>query len=283
MKFGSERPEMREVLERDHNRCVACGVDLKCALSVHHRKPKEPGGRDTLSNLTTLCVNCHKIVHWLSVAERLEGPEGNEARQNPRLSSAFAKLRELAEVIRDHRLRTRRGGNRLLEGPDTDGPMPLADALILVSRRNHFDQRQAAMLQQVVERVLDHLAANVRKGCSTSLVQKGHFFSIKAGNTLVFRTQGFFDGKNEADGDVLLIWPETTRISVLSPAAWRPFAQGESSFAALSELPCFNLPLSFEQALKMREADWMTFAHACGEAVRVEKTRHWVSNVALPA
>lgn len=259
----------------------ACGFGLKCALSVHHRIPRELGGRDTPSNLITLCVNCHKIVHWLSVAERLEGPKGNEARHSYP-SAVFAKLRELVQVIRDQRIRTRRAGNRWLEQPDTDGLMPLTDALNLVARRNHFDQTQAVMLQQVVERVLEYLSADVRKGCSTNLVQKGRFFSIKAGNTVVFRAPGFFDGAKKADFDILLIWPKTTPISVLSRAEWQGFTKGEAQFAALPGLPCANLDLSFEEALKMNEVDWTTFAQACREAVRVGKTRHWISNVALP-
>ena len=169
-----------------------------------------------------------------------------------------------------------------VEGPATNGRTPLTDALSLVSRRNHFDQKQAGMLRQVVERVLDHLSADVRKGCSTNLVQKGRFFSIKAGNTVVFRTPGFFDGAKEAHFDILLIWPKTTPISVLSRAEWREFAQSEAQFAALSAFPCANLDLTFSEALKMGEADWTTFAHACREAVKVGKTRQWVSNVALP-
>ena len=98
MRLGSERPETRAALVRDGNRCRACSFGLKCALSVHHRLPKELGGRDTPSNLITLCVNCHKIVHRLSVGERLEGPEAKEARDSYG-SAAFAKLRELAEAV----------------------------------------------------------------------------------------------------------------------------------------------------------------------------------------
>jgi hypothetical protein len=138
------------------------------------------------------------------------------------------------------------------------------------------------MLRQVAERVVDHLFEDVRKGCSTNLSQNGRFFSIKAGNSVVFRTPGFYDGAKEADFDVLRIWPKANPISVLSRAEWREFAQSNAQFAALTALPCANLDLTFAEVLKMNEADWTTFAHTCDEAVKVGKTRHWVSKVALP-
>lgn len=114
------------------------------------------------------------------------------------------------------------------------------------------------------------------------MVQNGRFFSIKAGNSLIFRTPGFADGEKEADFDILLIWPKATPISVLSRSEWREFAQSKGQFAVLEALPCANLDLTFTEALKMNEADWTTFAQTCGEVVKVGKTRTYVSKVELP-
>ena len=69
MRVGREREEVRSVMARDGDRCVACGLNLKCVLATHHRLPRELGGRDTLSNLITLCANCHRAVHWFAHAQ----------------------------------------------------------------------------------------------------------------------------------------------------------------------------------------------------------------------
>jgi 5-methylcytosine-specific restriction endonuclease McrA len=61
------------VFQRDGFRCVACGFSIRSTLAVHHIIPKSLGGRDHEANLKTLCANCHRIVHWLSVGRRLEG------------------------------------------------------------------------------------------------------------------------------------------------------------------------------------------------------------------
>ncbi len=283
MKVGREQPQVRAAFARDRYRCVACGFDLSCALAAHHRRPKEHGGRDTLANLTTLCANCHKAVHWLSVEGRLTGHEGEKAKQLYS-ASGFEKLAELAEAIRDQRIRTREAGNQWLKRADTDGPMALGDALALISRRHHFDETRTAMLRQVADRVLHHLPPFVLKGCSIRLVQRGRFVSINAGNILLFRTPGFFDGIDDPNararaGDVLLIWPESTRLSVLSRKEWQNIEDGEGRFQAL---PCFNLPLNFKQVLGMSKADWRTFTNASIDAVRLGKGRHWVSNILLP-
>ena len=241
--------------------------------------PENWVGRITVANLTTLCANCHKAVHWLSGEGRLAGKEGDQARRIYS-ASAFAKLAELAEVIQAQRARTKQAGNRWLKQADTEGQMSLADALRLVSRRNHFDLARAAILEQVVQRVLAHLSAEALKGCSIRLVQRGRFFSINAGNILVFRVPGVFDGVKDQDGDVLLLWPERIRLSVLSRDEWREIQAGEGRFAAI---PCFNLPLDFEQVLKMVTTDWGTFSQACHDAVRLGKGRQWISNVDLSA
>jgi HNH endonuclease len=278
MKIGRERLEVRAAFERDGDRCVACGFDLPCALAAHHKLPREHGGRDSRSNLTVLCANCHKLVHWLSVGGRLEGPEV-QAAMRAYQPAAFAMLKKLAMAIRIHRIRTRESGNRWVEGKSTQGLIPWADALNLLARRNHFDEGDTRRLKDVSDHVLRRIPADVRSACSIRLIQRGRFLSVNAGNVLIFRTPGFPDGGRKPDNDVYLIWPEDTRISVLSRAEWRQIAEADGTFA---RLPCFDLLLSFEETLKMSRTDWVVFARVCREAMKVGKTRHWVSNVALP-
>ena len=48
-------------LVRDKFRCRVCGAETK--LQCHHIKPRADGGTDKLSNLMTLCEDCHKKHH----------------------------------------------------------------------------------------------------------------------------------------------------------------------------------------------------------------------------
>lgn len=48
----------KQVLRRDGYRCTNCG--LTSNLSVDHRVPLSLGGANSLSNLTTLCRDCHE-------------------------------------------------------------------------------------------------------------------------------------------------------------------------------------------------------------------------------
>ena len=270
-------------MARDGYRCVACGFDLQCALAAHHRLPRDLGGRDTLSNLVTLCANCHKAVHWFALEERGMGPEADRAR-NLYAPPAFERLIDLAETIRERRIRTKRAGNVWLEEEGAAGRMPLEEALSVVARRNRFDDTRTTLLRQVTNEVLRRLGSPLPDGCALRVVQKGQFLSINAGNILLFRTPGRWDGVDgadkEAENDVLLIWPEHTRLSVLSKREWREIEQGEGTFAAL---PCFNLPLDFKRVLEMSASDWRTFTKSCLDALRLGKGRRWVSNVELPA
>ncbi len=76
----------REVLERDGYRCRVAGCGSPRFLSVHHRKPRSAGGRNTLENLITACASCHRAIH--AMAERSPGfavpvakpPEGSRER-----------------------------------------------------------------------------------------------------------------------------------------------------------------------------------------------------------
>ena len=49
----------KAVILRDGCKCKECGK-TNCKLEVHHIKPKRLGGSNTLSNLITLCENCHQ-------------------------------------------------------------------------------------------------------------------------------------------------------------------------------------------------------------------------------
>lgn len=48
-----------QVKQRDRNRCVICGSTIK--LEVDHMRALENGGTNDISNLATLCDECHKI------------------------------------------------------------------------------------------------------------------------------------------------------------------------------------------------------------------------------
>lgn len=61
------------VLKRDDFKCKCCGFGGAAALgvlAVHHILPVHVGGADELSNLTTLCLNHHILLH---IAERNGG------------------------------------------------------------------------------------------------------------------------------------------------------------------------------------------------------------------
>ena len=51
----------KRVLERDSWRCQLCGSQKD--LHVHHLQPRGRLGDDSLHNLITLCVGCHRRQH----------------------------------------------------------------------------------------------------------------------------------------------------------------------------------------------------------------------------
>jgi hypothetical protein len=66
-RSGASRPKLNgavwqrtrtAVRRRDGNRCVDSGSSDR--LSVHHIVPARLGGADSMANLTTLCVRCHR-------------------------------------------------------------------------------------------------------------------------------------------------------------------------------------------------------------------------------
>lgn len=61
-------PALRQaVLQKDNFTCQCCNMRLIGArlglIAVHHCLPVHTGGKDTLDNLITLCLNCHVNIH----------------------------------------------------------------------------------------------------------------------------------------------------------------------------------------------------------------------------
>lgn len=50
-----------KVLERDRHKCVQCSSTAH--LNTHHIRPLSKGGRTIMSNLITLCEDCHSRRH----------------------------------------------------------------------------------------------------------------------------------------------------------------------------------------------------------------------------
>jgi 5-methylcytosine-specific restriction endonuclease McrA len=56
----------RECFERDNHQCRTCGKDIRTENKpgeAHHIVPISNGGTNELSNLKTLCYDCHKLEH----------------------------------------------------------------------------------------------------------------------------------------------------------------------------------------------------------------------------
>ena len=57
-----ERDCRAEVRRRDHGKCQRPGCKAS-AVHCHHIKFRSRGGRWVSSNIVSLCVDCHKLVH----------------------------------------------------------------------------------------------------------------------------------------------------------------------------------------------------------------------------
>ena len=59
----------RAVLFRDGYHCANCNADDK-PLDAHHIVPAGSGGSNLMSNLKTLCRECHMLIHpWIRANE----------------------------------------------------------------------------------------------------------------------------------------------------------------------------------------------------------------------
>jgi len=52
------RALVQRVYERDRWKCTKCG--RVTSLTPHHKKKRSQGGGDTMENIVTLCVDCHR-------------------------------------------------------------------------------------------------------------------------------------------------------------------------------------------------------------------------------
>jgi len=53
----------REIKLGKLDHCIFCGYDDERALECHHLIPKLKGGKETKSNIITICANCHRKIH----------------------------------------------------------------------------------------------------------------------------------------------------------------------------------------------------------------------------
>jgi len=67
----------RRTKERDNWTCQRCGAEGgkfgTATLNAHHIIPKSKGGRDSVNNLITLCVDCHEEEHGHSIPQQHTG------------------------------------------------------------------------------------------------------------------------------------------------------------------------------------------------------------------
>jgi hypothetical protein len=63
-------------LMRDGYTCQQCGKQ-HTRLQAHHIVFREQGGKDSLTNLVTLCASCHKKVHQSKVTLKMTGVRGH--------------------------------------------------------------------------------------------------------------------------------------------------------------------------------------------------------------
>lgn len=69
--YGKNWSELSQACKRrDNYICQVCGKDCskdKLSLHAHHIIPLSKGGRNTLSNLISLCETCHSRYHHKTI------------------------------------------------------------------------------------------------------------------------------------------------------------------------------------------------------------------------
>ena len=252
-------------VQRDGGRCQACGIAERPVLAVHHIVPTSLGGRDVLSNLTTLCANCHRIVHWLSAGDRsVDGHAyglGSPGRASMRLLALARRIRR-----RRHRV----------VGPDhvLTTSVPLHTAMAAVIRRNGLDKDEAGLFRRCFSRAVRAIAPNDRQACSVRLVRGARFISVNANNHLALRAPAWDDARQRIEGNIILIWPQNTKPSILSATRFRRESRGRFRL-----IPHFNLSLTWDECRALSAEDWRVYRQACHDALTLVRTGRRTSNV----
>ena len=53
----------KDIVKLHNEKCDFCNFNLSSLLEIHHILPLHNGGNNSLDNITTLCPNCHRIIH----------------------------------------------------------------------------------------------------------------------------------------------------------------------------------------------------------------------------
>ncbi len=129
---------------------------------------------------------------------------------------------------------------------------------------------------RLVRRALGHMSQKARRACSFKLVRESRFLSINANNHLVLRVPAWSDAGYRISDDIILIWPQATKPSIMTQSRFR-----RESRSRFHLIPHFNLCLPWDEALSLSAKDWRIWSAACDDALSLVRTRRWVSNVVV--
>jgi len=113
----------RQTLTRDDYTCQECGADVsKTGIEIHHKTPLAGGGDNSLSNLETLCPDCHDGKHSgtppaavLDVLAAVRGPVVTSADVADALDvTRETARRKLESLTDDSRLDSRKTAGRMV-------------------------------------------------------------------------------------------------------------------------------------------------------------------------
>lgn len=254
------------VAKRSRNRCAVCNFSLTPALAIHHRTPIEFGGTDSARNLTQVCGNCHRLIHYFGAdIRRLKATRKALAKELS--GSAVARLAHLAKAIHLARHRVTTNKNIVPGSPAFDV------ALEEVATRNGLSERRARLLARVATLVTSKIPRVARPLLSYRIPHRGKYFAINCTNYLLFRTPSYSDGGVRQHWDIFLILPAGTR-----KLSCRTIRDRDVVFH-FDRFDCVNVGLSFEDVLAFNASDWRDFRTACTKAATALQSRRWSSTV----
>jgi hypothetical protein len=154
--------------------------------------------------------------------------------------------------------------------------LPFLVAVKAVVTRNGLSRDEGRLLERCLRRAIGAIAAADRRACAVRLVRQERFISVVANNHLAIRAPAWDDQRNRLQEDLLLIWPQAVKPSVLSERRFR-----REAATRFKLIPHFNLGLTWEECLAFTRADWRVFRTAVHDALTLARTRKWTSNVRL--